>query len=86
MAEAIKYKDHAVVYGSGKGTDAAYINETFKGILRLSPNSSTTFNIIVFYCEIRDRVNLENIQEDDYPCSFPPDTPCLRQVGRKTFL
>lgn len=44
MAEAIKYKDHAVVYGDGKGTDAAYINESFKGILRLSPNSSTTFN------------------------------------------
>lgn len=44
MAEAIKYKDHAVVYGNGKGKDAAYINESFKGILRLSPNSSGTYN------------------------------------------
>ena len=47
MAEAIKYKDHAVVYGdgqNGQGIDAAYINDSFKGILRISPNSSNTFN------------------------------------------
>lgn len=44
MAQTIKYKDHNTVIGPGKGTDAAFINDSYKGILRLSPNNSDTFN------------------------------------------
>lgn len=42
MAEAIKYKDHTVAEKINGIEEAAYINDSFKGILRLSPN--TNFN------------------------------------------